>query len=54
MNPSDEVLSIKLFVGCCHYAVFTVPVNAYSKSKLPVEEQLSLKSKIKFGCLCLF
>ena len=47
--PYDEVLSIRLLVGCYHYIVFMVPVNAYAKSKLLVEEQFSLKSKIKFG-----
>ena len=52
--PYDEVLSIRLLVGCYHYIVFMVPVSAYSKSKLLVEEQFLLKRKIKFGYVCLF
>ena len=43
--PYDEELLIRLLGGCYHYTVFLVPVNAYSKSKLLVEEQLSLKIK---------
>ena len=50
----DEVLSLILSAGCYHDIVFMVPVNAYLKSKLLVEEQFSLKSKIKFGYACLF
>ena len=46
--PHDEVLSIRLLVGCYHYIVFMVLVNTYSKSKLLVEEQFLLKRKIKF------
>ena len=46
----DEVLSIRLLVGCYHYIAFMVPVNASIKSKLLVEEQF----KIKFGYVCLF
>ena len=52
--PYDEVLLISFLVGCYHYIVFMVPVNAYLKSKLLVEEQVSLKSKIKFGYVYLF
>ena len=52
--PYDKVLSIRQLVGRYHYIVFMVPVNAYSKSKLLVEEQLSLKSRIKFGYVCPF
>ena len=49
----DEVLLFSLLVGCYHDIVFMVPVNAYLKSKLLVEEQFSLKSKIKFCYACL-
>ena len=52
--PYDEVLLIRLSVACYQYDVFMVPVNAYSKSKLLVEEQFSLKCKIKFGYVCFF
>ena len=52
--PYDKVLSIRQLVGRYYYIVFMVPVNAYSKSKLFVEEQLSLKSRIKFGYVCPF
>ena len=52
--PYDKVLSIRLLVGCYHHIVFMVPVNPYLKSKLLVEEQFSLKSKIKFGNVCFF
>ena len=41
----DEVLLISLLDGCYHYLVFMDPVNGYSKSKLLVKEQVSLKSK---------
>ena len=43
-------------VGCYHYFVFMDSVNDFSKSKLFVKEQLSLKSKIRFGnvCLCMY
>ena len=43
-----------LLEGCYHYLVFMDPVNGYSKSKLLLKEQVSLKSKITFGYVCLF
>ena len=48
-----KVFPISLLDGCYHYLVFMDPVNGYSKSKLLVKEQVSLKSKIRFSCVCL-
>ena len=41
----NEVFLISLLDGCYHCLVFMDPVNGCSKSKLPVKEQISLKSK---------
>ena len=43
-----------LLDDCCHYLVFTDPVNGYSKSKQLVKEQVLLKGKITFGYVYLF
>ena len=48
----DKVFLSSLLDGCNHYLVFMDPVNDYSKSKLNVKEQLSVKSKIRFGYIC--
>ena len=50
----DEVCSISLLVRCYHHLVFMDPVNDYLKSKLLVKQQVSLKSKTKFGYVCFF
>ena len=49
----DEVFLSSFLDSCYHYLVFMGPVNGYSKSKLLVKEQVSLKSKIRFGYVCL-
>ena len=36
-----------------HYLAFMDPINGYSKSKLLAKAQVSLKSKIRFGYVCL-
>ena len=41
----DKVLLRSLLDGCYHYPVFTDPVNGYSKPKLFLKEQVSLKNK---------
>ena len=51
--PYDEVLLCSLIDICYHYLVFMDPVNGYSKSQFFVKEQILLKSKISFGCVCL-
>ena len=51
--PYDEVLLCSLLDVCYHCLVFMDPVNGYSKSKLLVKEQVLLKSKISFSCVCL-
>ena len=43
-----------LLEGCYHYLVFMDPVNCYSKLQLLLKEQVSLKSEITFGYVCLF
>ena len=48
-----EVFRSNLLEGCYHYLVFMDPVNCCSKSKLLVKEQVSLKSKIRFGYVSL-
>ena len=48
------VLFNSLLEGCYHYLIFMDPVNGYSKSKLLLKEQVSLKSKITFGYVCFF
>ena len=48
----DEVFLINLLDGCYDYQVFMDPVNR-SKSKLLLKEYISLKSKIRFGYVCL-
>ena len=49
----DEVFLSSLFNRCCHYLVFMDLVNGYSNSDLLVKEQVSWKSKIRFGYICL-
>ena len=41
----DKVLLRSLLDGCYHYLVFMDLVNGYSKPKLFVKEQVSLKNK---------
>ena len=50
---NDEVLLSSLLDVSYHYLVFMDQVNGCSKSKLLVKEQVSLKSKIRFDCVCL-
>ena len=38
--PYDEVLSIRLLVGFYHYIVFMVPVKAYSKQGVTIDNSL--------------
>ena len=45
----DEVFLIGFLDGFYHYLVFMDPVSGCSNSKLLVKEQVSLKSKIRFG-----
>ena len=49
----DEVFLSSLLDGCYHYLVFMDPVSGYSNSKLTAKQQVLLKSKITFGCVCL-
>ena len=49
----EKVFSISLLDGYYHYLVFMDPVNGFSKSELLVKEQVSLKSKIRFGSVCM-
>ena len=51
--PYDEVLLCSLLDIYYHYLVFMESVNGYSKSKLLVKDQVLLKCKISFGCVCL-